>query len=225
MHSIPVVGLVGGVGSGKSSVARAAAEFRTSSPSTSKSVHSSDLLIISGDSAGHEVLREPDVRRRLGERFGPSILDENGEVIRPALGRLVFGEEKEQARHDLESIVHPRIRQRLEQQIQDARANASVRAILLDAAILLESGWSDVCDAVVFVDTPESERLKRVSESRGWSADQLARREASQWPLAKKRSVSDFVIRNDGDLQTAGRELSMWIDRLLEGLEHESKEQ
>ncbi|MCC7421989.1 MAG: dephospho-CoA kinase [Planctomycetaceae bacterium] len=219
MHSIPVIGLVGGVGSGKSSVARAAAEFR--SPSwPSDSFSQSDIVIISGDSAGHEVLRDADVRQSLGERFGPSILDETGEIIRPALGRLVFGEDKEaeRARRDLEAIVHPKIRQRLEQQIRGARSNPQVRAILLDAAILLESGWSDVCDAVVFIDTPQAERLKRVAASRGWTADQLARREASQWSLEKKKAASDFVIKNEGDLQTAGRELAVWIDRLLKRL-------
>jgi dephospho-CoA kinase len=210
---------VGGVGSGKSSVARAAAEIRSSNRISSESVPRSDLVIISGDSAGHDVLREAEVRRQLGERFGPSILDEKGEIIRPVLGGLVFGEEREQARHDLESIVHPKIRQRLEQQIREARFDSEVRAILLDAAILLESGWSDVCDAVVFVDTPKSERLKRVAASRGWSEDQLARREASQWPVEKKKAASDFVIKNEGDLQAAGRELSLWIDRLLERLQ------
>ena len=166
------------------------------------------------------MLRDVDVRQSLGERFGPSILDETGEIIRPALRRLVFGEDKEaeRARRDLEAIVHPKIRQRLEQQIRGARSNPQVRAILLDAAILLESGWSDVCDAVVFIDTPQPERLKRVAASRGWTADQLARREASQWSLEKKKAASDFVIKNEGDLQAAGRELAVWIDRLLERL-------
>lgn len=216
MHSVPVIGLVGGVGSGKSSVARAAADVRSSSHSLPSLVSRSVLVIVSGDVAGHEVLRQADVCRQIRDRFGDSVFDDRGEVNRSALGRLVFGSANQQALRSLEAIVHPMIRRQLEQEIEDARNRPEVKAILLDAAILLESGWRDVCDAVVFVDTPEQERLKRVSEGRGWSAEQFHRREASQWPLERKRAAADGVVRNDGDLEVAGRELLQWIDRLVE---------
>ena len=219
LHSVPVIGLVGGVGSGKSSVARAAAEMVRSSDTHSHLVSTPEIVLVSGDEAGHAALGQADVRRRIRERFGDSVFDLGGEVDRSALGKLVFGPsaEHQQARQILEAIVHPEIHHCLKRQIEEARARPGVRAILLDAAVLLEAGWTDICDAVVFVDTPEEQRLQRVISGRGWTADQLRRREASQWPLDRKRSAANHVIPNNGDLGRAAGELWKLIERLAEG--------
>ena len=115
------------------------------------------------------------------------MFDDEGNVNRSALGRLVFGPDtsRQQSRSDLESIVHPRIREFLEGTIRETNSSKQSEAILLDAAVLFEAGWNDLCDAVVFIDTPEAVRLDRVVRGRGWNRRQLARREASQWPLEK----------------------------------------
>ena len=129
-------------------------------------------------------------------------------IDRSALARQVFGDHREQvaARHDLEQIVHPEIGRRITVEVALATANGRA-AVLLDAAVLLEAGWRQLCDLVVFVDTPDSIRLTRVQNNRNWTEDELRRREASQWSLDRKRQEADFVITNDRDLEYAGRQL------------------
>jgi dephospho-CoA kinase len=201
---IPVIGLVGGVGSGKSSIARGAGENR-------------NVAVIDADAFGHAVLRDPDVKARIRDVFGDSVLDSQGEVDRGALGARVFGDDAEarSRRHQLEQIVHPRIREAVFAGIQDACAGPRPPdAVLLDAALLLEAGWKDECDAVVFIDTNEQERLKRVQATRGWDARELQRRELSQLDLQVKRDAADFVIDNSQSLPQSIHELQDIIDQV-----------
>jgi dephospho-CoA kinase len=192
-----VVGLVGGIGSGKSSLARHLARSRPAA-------------VIDADSIGHEVLHECEVREQIARAFGRSVFDNQGVVDRKALGRLVFGDDPaaRQARQTLETIVHPRIAARLAQRIAQAQGDPGAEAILLDAAVLLETGWRALCDKVVFVDVPLAERQRRVGLSRGWSPGELARRESSQKPLVEKRREADFVVDNSGSLDSAAEALA-----------------
>ena len=130
----------------------------------------------------------------------------------------MFGEtaENRAAKAALQAVVHPIIQADLLERIAGARA-AGVPAVLLDAAVLLETGWRGDCDAVLFIDCPRTERLRRVA-GRGWDAAELDRREASQWPLAKKRDAADATVDNGGDLAAAvdafGEVLADWGVRL-----------
>ena len=200
------MGLIGGVGSGKSSVAR---RFQA--------ISRCPVAVIDADQLGHQVLQLPTVKERLLQRFGATIFDSQGDISRSSLGRLVFGEDLTaiQARHDLEAIVHPEIRNLAEQSIHDLRQQQQVELIVLDAAVLLEAGWKDACDLVVFVDTPEADRIARVHANRGWSAEELAKREASQWPLPRKRAAADAVIDNSKDVDDAARNLEQVIQQTV----------
>lgn len=191
---VPVIGIIGGIGSGKSAVARWVMERHP-------------VAVIDADRIGHEVLQQPEIKDRLREAFGAEIFDANGGVIRSALGRKVFGPtaEHQRAREQLEAIVHPAIRQVIEQQLQSVDP-IRYTAVLLDAAILLETGWADVCQEIVFIETPLEHRRQRVA-ARGWSPEELAKREASQWPLDRKRSAASFVLSNSGSLDDAGHAL------------------
>ena len=174
------------------------------------------VAVIDADQLGHQVLQHPTVKERLLQRFGATIFDSQGDISRSSLGRLVFGEDvtARQARHDLEAIVHPEIRKLAEQSIRDLRQQQQVELIVLDAAVLLEAGWKDACDLVVFVDTPEADRIARVQANRGWSAEELAKREASQWPLPRKRAAADAVIDNSNDVNDAAQQLEKVITNL-----------
>ncbi|HUE17592.1 MAG TPA: dephospho-CoA kinase, partial [Planctomycetaceae bacterium] len=171
---IPVIGIVGGIGSGKSSVAHWVA---TRDP---------DVLLINGDDVGHEVLTLETVRDAVRKRFGDGVFDATGQIDRRVLGQLVFGPSDEQhlARRDLERIVHPRIRETFEKRI--AEAAAAKRTVVLDAAVLFEAGWNDLCHTIVFIDVPRSERLGRLRAGRGWDESEVDRREASQVSLETK---------------------------------------
>ena len=105
----------------------------------------------------------------------------------------------EGARKALEAILHPRMRQTFEKAIARAARRKQSPAVILDAAILYEAKWHDLCDVVVFVDAPEDVRRARLAESRGWTPEALAAREAAQMPLDAKRGRADFVVENAGD--------------------------
>ena len=147
----PVIGLIGGIGSGKSRVSELLARR--------------GARVVSGDQAGHEALRQPEVKARVVERWGPDVLDAAGAIDRRRLAQRVFGDPAEL--RALEALVWPYIGRRLREQIASARADPGGRFILLDAAVLLEAGWNDVCDRIVYVHAPRAVRLRRLAEQRG----------------------------------------------------------
>lgn len=87
-------------------------------------------------------------------------------------------------------------------------------AVLLDAAVLFEAGWDELCDAVVFVEVPEAIRLERVSRTRGWNAEELEKREASQLSLAEKKKRADSIVDNSGSITEAGTRLEGFVRQL-----------
>lgn len=197
---IPLVGLVGGIGSGKSTLAREVAQRMP-------------VAILDADRAGHEALRQPAVKVALRQAFGDSIFNDSQEVIRSQLAALVFGADDQSQLHrrTLEQIVHPVLRTDLQQQLQHVRELGQVQVVLLDAPILLESGWKSLCDAVVFIDTPLVRRQQWTAAGRNWTTEELARREASQWPVARKQSASDFTVDNSGSLGSAVDQLEQIV--------------
>ena len=148
------------------------------------------------------------MKQALCDRFGDAILRADGAIERSALAREVFGSESRHldARHDLETIVHPEIDRRVADGIALATSQ-ELDGVLLDAAVLLEAGWRNKCDLVVFVDTPDDVRLNRVRKDRGWTENELRRRESSQWSLMEKRREADLIVANDRDLEYAGKQL------------------
>jgi len=199
-----VIGLVGGVGCGKSHLARLLCAKHA-------------VEIVEGDIAGHQVLTERAVKHRLREAFGEGVFTSEGEVNRSQIGRLVFGSGPQQqaARKKLEDIVHPRISEILARQVALARSRPDVEAVILDAAILLEAGWRNICDVVVFIDAPFEIRLERVAKTRGWSREQLRLREESQLPLERKRREADHVVDNSADEQVALSQLESVYSRIV----------
>lgn len=196
---IPVIGIVGGIGSGKSAIANALSRhFRCAR--------------LDADQIGHRVLHQPEIVRRLKEEFGEGIIDPLGHVMRSELARRVFGPglEQQKARKLLESIVHPPIRLQLIDQMDQVQRSEDFDLVILDAALLFESGWSNDCDAVIFLDVPVEVRRERV-KPRGWSAADLSSREASQMPLEEKMKRSDLILDNNRDLEAVTAEAADWI--------------
>jgi len=191
-----VIGLIGGIGSGKS---RVAAEFVRHG-----------ARVVSGDQAGQEALRQPEIRSRVVERWGPAVLDEKGEINRRRLGALVFADPTEL--RALEALVFPWIERRLRAEI-DAAAHEGVPLVVLDAAVMLEAGWDKVCDRIVYVHTPREQRLQRLAEQRRWTTQEVAARESAQLPLTAKVSRADHVIDNSGPPEALARQ----VDNLLLG--------
>jgi dephospho-CoA kinase len=191
----PVIGLIGGIGSGKSRVAALLAER--------------GARVLSGDEAGHEALRQPEVRAWVVERWGTDVLNQGGDVDRRKVAARVFSDPAElQA---LEAIVWPWIGRRLREQVEAARGDPEVKFILLDAAVLLESGWNNVCDRIVYVHAPRAVRLRRLAEQRNWGAKEVAGRERAQLPLTDKARRADAALDNSGPPEVLARQ----VDDLL----------
>jgi dephospho-CoA kinase len=170
-----VVGLAGGVGSGKSTVA---GFFRNWG-----------ARVVEADRIGHRVLDRPSIRAALGRAWGADILRE-GRVDRGALARRVFRTRRSVER--LNRLVHPAILQVIRRQIR-----RSTGWVVLDAALLFEAGADRLCDRVVFVRAPRAVRIRR-TRARGWGAGELARRERFQKAPAYKEKKADYVIDNAG---------------------------
>ncbi len=161
-------------------------------------------------------MSEQATKQALRGGFGDKIFTDEGDVNRPVLGRLVFGTDPESksAKRDLEAVVHPRIGEILRAEIAAAQKAPGVSAVILDAAVLLETGWKDFCDAVVFIDVPEKTRLERVLRNRNWTAAEFAAREANQLSLATKRKLSDHIIDNSQSVEYAADQLRQIVEKI-----------
>lgn len=183
MSAVPVIGLVGGIGSGKSSVAGILREL--------------GCVISDSDEVAHECLREPSVVSLLVDRWGDRVLAVDGGPDRSVIARIVFADESERAW--LESLLHPMINLRRRSNLESIEDDAS--GFVIDAPLLFEAGIESECDGIFFIDTPLNQRLERVTTSRGWSEEDLAAREARQMSLDEKRARATDVIPNDGSLE------------------------
>lgn len=210
-----IIGLAGGIGSGKSFVARVFAELG-----------SPRCMVIDSDRLAREALDRPEVRAQLVQWWGESVLRENavsGEqpsssgplIDRAKVAAIVFDQPQERQR--LERLIHPLIRQSRQEMIAAAiKTDAPPQFVLVDAPLLFEAGLDRECDAVVFVDAPRLTRLERVRTTRAWSEAELARREASQWSVDDKRAKAEYVINNGPDANPANlREQAREILRMI----------
>ncbi len=197
-HARPIViGIAGGVGSGKSTVARA--------------FERRGFLVSDSDAQTGSVLRAQEVKDQLRAWWGDGVIDPSGEVDRSAVARIVFADEEERRR--LEGLIHPRLHKTRRALITRA-ARLGTPGVIIDAPLLFEAGVDAECDAVVFVETPRETRLERVKASRGWDAEELDRREKAQMPLERKRERSDYVVINAGHAEDLDPEVS----RVLEAI-------
>lgn len=178
-----VIGLVGGIGSGKSSVAAELARQGRG-------------IVIDSDKEAKAALDRPEVRDQLVSWWGPGVLGKDGRVDRGQVADIVFRRPEERAR--LEALVHPMVRATRAQAIERARSAGAALAII-DAPLLFEAGVDRECDLIVYVDAPLRARVGRVKATRGWDAAELERREKAQLPLEEKRERSDDVVVNDGE--------------------------
>ena len=194
-----VIGLAGGIGAGKSAVARALAEF--------------GCVISDSDKAAREALDREDVRDTLVGWWGAEILASDGRIDRKRVAAVVFADPEQRLR--LEELVHPIVR-RSREELLDMALEAGAPGAVIDAPLLFEAGLDAECDAVVFVDAPRQMRLDRVRETRGWDEAELERREKVQIPLDAKRRRSDYEVVNNADPEQLRLRVRRILDQILE---------
>ena len=147
-------------------------------------------LVDADSQSGHELLVDDDVRRQLRQRWGTGIFNDDGGVDRQALGAIVFADAAELVA--LNSILHPRIRRRMAEQIDRAQSRAETAAVVVDAPLLFEAGCEKLCSHLVFVDCPAEIRAQRVKDHRGWDRRNWKARETSQNSLDTKAAMCDY---------------------------------
>ncbi|WP_197455005.1 dephospho-CoA kinase [Stieleria varia] len=162
---------------------------------------------INADLIARDCLGLPDVRDGLVQRFGQSIVDADGAVIRSVVASKVFGDapEQRQALKYLESLVHPIVRRKITESLIWAAENR-FPVSLLDVPLMFESGWDRCCDAIWCIDADRDVRLQRAAR-RGWDALELDRREASQVSIATKKRLSNRIMSNDATLEALHEKL------------------
>ena len=191
------IGLTGGIGSGKSTAAARFAEL--------------GALVIDADVLAREAV-EPgtDGLAAVVAEFGEQVLDADGRLDRPALARLVFGDEA--ARGRLNAIVHPRVRARAVELIAAAPPGT---VVMQDVPLLVETEQAGAYDLVVVVEAPEELRVRRLAADRGMSAEEVRARMASQATDEQRRAVADVVLVNDGTPDDLSAKVdALWADRI-----------
>jgi len=177
----PIIGILGGVGSGKSSVA---AEFAKLG-----------CAVIDADKIAHELLGRKTIREKIAASFGQAILDSTGEINRKELADIVFADPDKLSL--LEKIIHPVVLERAEELINKYNSQEQVRAIVLDMPLLAEVGWDKRCDRLIFVDCKRQLRAERAKKSGVFGENRLKIRENFQISLDNKAGIADNIIDNN----------------------------
>ncbi|HOF18879.1 MAG TPA: dephospho-CoA kinase [Phycisphaerae bacterium] len=195
----PVIGLVGGIGAGKSTVA---AEFEALG-----------CARIDADWIGHELLGDESVRAAIRARWGAEVFLADGSVDRASVARKVFGRPDELAA--LNAILHPRMGERIAERIAAAQADPSARGVVLDAAVAFEAGWDRLCTHMVFVRASDAQRARRVRDSRGWDRDLWQSREKAQIPLDSKAARCYDTLENSSSISSLKEQIRRLFFRIV----------
>jgi dephospho-CoA kinase len=190
------VGLTGGIGSGKSTVAAM--------------LRDRGAIVLDADDFAREAVRPgTDALRRVAERFGPEVLAADGTLDRQELAAIVFADPD--ALGDLEAIVHPEVRRSIAEGVQDNIDTDNV--VVLVNPLLIEMGTHRDCDVVVVVSTSPETQVRR-AVTRGLTEDDVRARIAAQLPLEQRAAQADVLLDNEGTLE----ELEAQVDRLWDRL-------
>ncbi len=193
-----VIGLTGGIGSGKSTVSQFLAEL--------------GAIILDADKVGHEAFK-PNTRtwQEVVAAFGKQIITPSGEIDRKKLGGIVFSDPASLIR--LNQIMHPRMYDMMKAKIEEYRRQG-VDVVVLEAAILIEANWTSLVDEVWVTVASETTVLKRLKKQRGLEEEQTLARIRSQLSAEERMKRADVVINNDGDLDEVKAKVRELWERL-----------
>jgi dephospho-CoA kinase len=182
---IPVIGLTGGIGAGKSTVTQMLAEL--------------GAAVIDADQVGHQIyVPDTPAWQEIVATFGESVLNADRTINRQALGRIVFADPE--ALRTLNRIVHPKMFDRMAELIAELQAQGSVKAIVIEAAVLIEANWQPLVDQVWLVIASEPVVIGRLAQQRHLAPEQVRTRIAAQLSNEERLKHAHAVIRNDGSL-------------------------
>lgn len=198
MKSPLKIGLTGGIGSGKSLVLRLIAQ--------------AGIPTLQTDSIGHELLKKKEIKRKLAKHFGRKVLDGDGEVDRKVLAKEVFQDTHRQ--RVLNELLHPAIRKTVSSWISRQKGK-SCPFVVVEVPLLFERGYNRSFDKVLSVSASRRQRRARLLK-RGWSREDIRRREASQWPQTQKNKKADWVIFNRSTRKDLKYDVRRWLEKVEE---------
>lgn len=195
----PVIGIAGGIGSGKSFVADLFGEL--------------GCRVIKADEQVYRAYDREEVREQIRSWWGDRAFADDGSIDRKAIAEIVFDDPAERKR--LEGLIHPIVNEERRRIMSADASNPAILAFVWDIPLLFETGLNRECDCIVFVDAPRPVRLARVQATRGWSDQELSARENLQFPLDKKREISDYCLSNANGVDVVREQVREVLSRIL----------
>lgn len=194
-----IIGIAGGIGSGKSYVARLLGEM--------------GCRVIDSDAQVRAAYNNSQVRQTLRDWWGDEVFTAAGEIDKRAIAAKIFCDPHERSR--LERLLHPMVNAARIAEMAAGAENENPAAFVWDTPLLFEAGLNASCDFVIFVESTLEDRRTRVEAGRHWDGQELARRENLQWPLDKKREMSDYVVKNTADADDVRCQVSDVLSQIL----------
>jgi dephospho-CoA kinase len=196
----PIIGIVGGMGSGKTTVAGLFSGL--------------GCAVISADELNHELLRKKDVIDQIVAIWGPGVVGESGQIDHKVLSDKVFANKEELDK--LMSLLHPLIQRRQDELIEKYRSDGKIAAIILDVPLLYEVGWQEYCDAVVFVACDEEKRYAQLAKRGHWDRAKIKKIENFQIALDKKAQMSEYIVENKSSIPDLAKQVAKLLILVLE---------
>jgi len=195
----PVIGVTGQIGAGKTLVASMLRDL--------------GCAVIDADDLAHKILSEPQGVAFVREHFGDGCIDRDGKPDRKAIADIVFSDlgQKQQ----LESYIYPRLNERRELLTAKYQADPAVKAVVLEAPLLIETGLKSLCDRVILVVAGLAVRQERVRAYRSWSGQELIRREKFFLPIHLKQSLADGIVSNSSTPDYCRRQVEEIFSRII----------
>ena len=195
-----IIGLTGGIGSGKSTAAKILAEF--------------GAKVIDADKVAHEVFNPgTEGLQVVVETFGEGVLNSNGEIDRKKLGEIVFRDPT--ALSTLNEIIHPRAYELTKSRLEEFRKQG-VEVVILEVILLVEAGWDHLVDEIWVTVSTEDTVVKRLQESRGLTKEEILARIHAQTPNENRIKHADVIIKNDRSYEELKKKLSELWRRIRE---------
>lgn len=200
-----VLGITGGVGSGKSRVLYDLEK-------------NYDAYIVEADKLAHKLM-EPGrlIYREIIRRFGADIVTDEAPYLinREKLGKIVFSDREKLAL--LDSITHPLVKEEILRQIDEKKTSGDTRLFVIEAALLIQDGYKDICDEIWYIWVPQEIRITRLMEQRGYTRERCLSMLQSQESDEYYKRYADFTINNQFEYKNSSKQLNARLNKLLHG--------
>lgn len=193
-----VIGLTGGIASGKSTV--------------SNVLKGKDIPIIDADLIARDIVKEESVIKSIVEQFGNFVLQDDGTLNRKLLAQIVFKDDGKLKK--LNGITHPRIKRIVRENINDYSING-YKYCIVDAALLIEAGFTDLVDLIILVYVDKDTQLQRLMKRDSLTHKEANDRMKTQMPFEEKKKYAKYIIDNSGDLEYTKEQIHIILDEIL----------